>query len=279
MNKFLSLSTSSALILSAFLVTGCSSSGDGGGGTATVPANAVVIDSANAEAIVQTAASSGNTLGSALAVETTQIMSLQSALNSIQPLLKNVSTAHTATGVDFTEPCTNGGSISGSGTNADDGTTYTDSGTASFNSCNEGGFIINGSMTFSESGNYVTGDYTADASGSITMTFNNESGSGSFSFTGFVLSETGNYQDFTYSINQLTYAIDFVTNGSQGGGFLVSLTAPIVESNGDFCPESGHITITGANGTTAEGIYNGDGVTMTIKANGTVVNASATCYG
>lgn len=279
MKNSLTLSASTVLLSGLFLITGCSSSGDGGSSTATVPANAIVIDANNAEATVAAAASSGDMLGSALAVEATQILSLQSALDTIRPILKNIPTANVATGVDFTEPCSGGGSISGSGTNTDDGTLYTDSGTVSFNSCNEAGFIMNGSMTFSESGNYMTGDFQADASGSINMSFTNEGGSGSFSFTGFVMSETGNYQDFTYTINDLTYAIDFVIDGSQGGGFLVSLTAPIVESTGDFCPESGHITITGANGTTAEGIYNGDGATMTIKANGNVVTVSATCYG
>ena len=62
------------------------------------------------------------------------------------------------------------------------------------------------------------------------------------------------------------------------------MTAPIVETSGgyDSCPESGTILITGANGSTAEGIYNGDSSTnppgtMTIKANGVVVDDLATC--
>ena len=59
----------------------------------------------------------------------------------------------------------------------------------------------------------------------------------------------------------------------------VSTNTPlsIGKCGGFSCPESGHITVTGANASTAEGIYNGDD-TMTIKANGVVVNASAPCY-
>ncbi len=276
MNKFITLSTSTAVLLYALLIAGCSSSDDGGTTTtARVPANAIVIDATNAETTVQAATSSTTTLGSTISVETTQVLSLKSALNTIRPKLKNISTANVAAGVDFSEPCTDGGSISGSETSTDDGTTYTESGTASFNNCIEGSLTINGAISFAESGNYVTGAFTDDISGSITMTFNG--GSDSFSFSGFVFSETGNKLNFTYTINELTYTIDFIISGTQGGGFLVGLLAPIVESNGFGCPESGHILITGANGTTAEGIYNNDG-TMTIKANGADITTASTCY-
>ncbi len=273
--------TSAALVSGLFLITGCSSSDDSGGG-ASVPANAVVIDSTNAESTVLAAASSASTLEStfsALGAETTQILGLESALDIITPLVKNLSnntSQNTATGITFNEPCTSGGSISGSFTETTSGTTTTDSGSASFNSCNESGFIINGSLSYTETSDSVTGVYSDNSSGSITM--NDTSSNSSFSFTGFVYAENGNSQLFTYTTTQLTYAINFVANGTAGGGFLVTLSAPIVESTGDSCPESGHITVTGANGTTAEGIYNGDG-TMTIKANGAIVNTIAACFG
>jgi len=275
MNKFIALSVSTMFITGIVLSTGCSSSDSGSSGPA-VPVNAVAIDNTNAETTVQSALSSATTLSSVLSVETTQVLGLKSALNTIKPILENISMTDVATGVDFSEPCADGGSISGSGTESDDGTTYSRSGSVSFNNCTELGFTINGRVTFSSSENYMTGGYTNNFSGSLAMTFN--SGSDSFKFSNFAFAETGNNFNYTYTISQLTYAIDFVINGTQGGGFLVTLTAPIIESTGNFCPESGHITITGANGTTAEGIYNGDDATLTIKANGTVVNPSAPCY-
>jgi hypothetical protein len=276
MNKYLTLSTSAVMLSGLFLFTGCSSSSDDGGTpVASVPANAIVIDETNAETTVQAAVGSATTLGSVFSVETTQVLSLKSALNTITPILKNISTIDVATGTDFSEDCTGGGTVSGSSTETDDGTTYSESGTVSFNNCIEQGFTINGTVTYSSSGNYVTGAYTDNFSGSLTMTFN--SGSDSFNFSNFAFAETGNYSNYTYTISQLTDAIDFVINGTQGGGFLVTLIAPIVESDGNYCPESGHIKVTGGNDTTAEGIYNGDG-TMTIIANGTVVRTDAPCY-
>lgn len=279
MNKLVTFSTTTALLSGLVLVTGCSSGGGGSTG-ASVPANAIVIDSTNAETTVQSAASSADNLATVLAVDSHQFINLQSALDVVKPLLKNITdnpSANTATGITYSEPCSGGGSISGSFNSSGDDTNYSDSGSGSFNACVEAGFTINGSISFSNSGSYVTGAYTENASGSLNMLFNG--GSDSFKFTGFVLAITGNNQTFEYSINQLTYSIDYVIGGTQGGGFLVTLTAPIVENNGGSfsCPESGHITVTGANGTTAEGIYNGDN-TMTIKANGEIVNASALCY-
>ena len=85
--------------------------------------------------------------------------------------------------------------------------------------------------------------------------------------------------DSTYNTAKSTFAIDFIVNGISSDGFLSELKAAIVDSTGfGSCPESGHIFITGANGTTAEGIYNGDGLTMTIKANGEVVDTGPVCY-
>lgn len=272
-NSVKTLTTSTALLSGLFLITGCSSSDDGSS-AASVPANAVTITEANAESTVQSASSSSTTLNSTLGVETTQSISLKGAINMIKPLL-DINSANIAAGVNFSEPCLDGGSISGSATESNDGTTYSENGAISFNNCIESGSIFNGTVNFSSTTNYSTGAYTDNFSGALNMSFNG--GNEVINFNGLIYSETGNNQTATYTVNKLTYSLNFTTNGTTGGGYLVTLTAPIVESNGDFCPESGHITITGANGTTAEGIYNGDG-TLTIKANGTVVNSTAFCY-
>lgn len=282
MNRLKTLSISTALLSSIVLITACSSSDEGGGGLASVPANATVIDSTNAESTVLAAASSAASLESAFSAvgaETTQSLSLRGTLDIISPLLKNLSnnaSYNSATGIAINEPCPQGGSISGTVTETTNATATTETGSVSFNSCNESGFIINGSFSFTDTSDIATGTYSENASGSITMSDANSNSS--FSFTGFVYAETGNNQNFTRTTTQLTYAIDFVANGTAGGGFLVTLTEPIVESSGDNCPESGHITVTGANSTTAEGIYNGDG-TMTIKANGVIVTTIAACFG
>ncbi len=79
------------------------------------------------------------------------------------------------------------------------------------------------------------------------------------SFTGIDFQKSGEMLDGTYTTAKSTFAIDFIVNGISSGGFLSELNAAIVESDGDSCPESGAIKITGGNNTTAEGIYNGDG--------------------
>ena len=287
MNKFLTIATSTTLLIGAFLITGCSSSDDGGGsGTATVPANAIVLDSTNAESTIATLVSSldtfGSTLDSVITVETIPVMGLNAALEIIEPLIKNRlknSGIDLTTGVAFSEggACTGSGTFSITGDSTDDGTTFSDTFTATFNNCIESSLTINGTVSGTFTENISTGAYADNVSGSLTITVVTSTDTVSISFNGLSFQETGNNLNFTYTTTQATYAIDFVINGTQGGGFLVSLTAPIVESNGDNCPESGHITITGANGTTAEGIYNGDG-TMTIKANGEIVTTTAVCY-
>lgn len=278
MNNHKTLYACTSLLTGIFLISSCSSSDDSGGG-ATVPANAITITAANAETTVRDAVDSESSLDSIpFAAETTQVISLKQALELIKPALNNASNStavNVATGVDFSENCSNGGSISGSATDTNDGTNISDSGSISFNSCSEASFFINGAISYSYTENIPSGNYTDNFSGSISLSA--DGGNLSINFSNAVFAESGNFFDGTYTVSQLSYSIDFVSDGAGSGGFLVTLTAPIVESNGDFCPESGHITITGANGTTAEGIYNGDG-TMTIKANGEIVNATAFCY-
>lgn len=301
MNKYLTPLAIVASFSTLAFITGCSSSDSN---TASVPPNAVVIDDTNAVGIVlgvtQTSAEPVEVL-EVIGVETTRVPNLYKALDIIKPLLTNISTVNASTSVDISRelPCANNngdGTISGSEITAEDGTTTT-SGSASFSNCT---FIsdfesitIDGNLSFSFSDN-LSDDYTSSVSGSITMsilvnndsslgdvsdngfTANSFSGNGTFTFSGFVFSETGNNFDNTYNIDQLTYAIDFVIDGTQGGGYLVTLNAPLTESGVNpisDCHGSGHIIITGANGTTAEGIFNNDD-TVTIKANGEIIQSA-----
>ena len=290
-NNIKTLATSAALFSGLLLMTSCSSGGGGGGGessTAGVPANAVTIDASNAEITVSSAASSVDQFGSSLpgsipiSVETTQNLNFKSALKEIKLSLRDNTTGSgidLATGVTFEDggDCLISGTYSQIMDVTSNGDNTTESGTASFSNCNDYNLILDGSISYSSTENSL-GDYSDDVSGWLAISVPD---SGLLvHFNGLVVNETGNYFDYTYTINQLTYSIDFVSTNGSGGGYLVTLTEPIVESSvGEFfsCPESGHITITGANGTTAEGIYNGDD-TMTIKANGVVVDPAAFCY-
>ena len=68
MNKLFVQSASTAALSGLLLITGCSSSSDSSGGVAAVPANAVVIDAANAEATVASSVTTFETLDFALGV-------------------------------------------------------------------------------------------------------------------------------------------------------------------------------------------------------------------
>ena len=287
MYKTFTLSASAVFISGLFLIAGCSSSGgdDGGTAPATIPTNATVIDANNAESMIAVIASSLSAFDQALAVETAPAMGLNAALDIVRPLIKNRlkdSGIDLATGVAYSESsaCTDGGSFSASGDETDDGTNFSETFTATFTNCNEFGFIIDGSLSGTFTENYDTGAYTDNVTGSLSITIVQSTETFKVSFTGLNFQENGNYQDGTYTTTQATFTLVVVVNGATQYSFLAELTAPIVESSGgEFsCPESGTILITGGNNTTAEGIYNGDGATMTIKANGSVVNPDAPCY-
>lgn len=289
MNIF-KLTSTSILISSAILATGCSSDSGGGGG-AQVPKNAIVITDANAETTIASSVTSVESIDSALSVlgaETTPTLGLLAMLDKVEPYIDNAKNAAGnsgadpvyASGVTFSENCTVSGSISGSFNSTGTDPNFNDSASVTFSNCDYGlGSVINGNFSSTSSWNYVTGEYSDTAKGSLSITTTSGSTTFKISFTGLDFAESGNDINGTYTVTKAKYAVDFVTNGTSNGGFAVALTAPIVESSGGFfsCPESGAVKVTGGNGSTAEGIYNGDG-TMTIKANGTVVNSSAPCY-
>ena len=292
MNKLITLSTSTAVLSGLLVMSGCSSdSATATGSTAAVPANAVVLDATNAEMTVASSVTTVDTLDFALAVDTAPAMGLLDALALVEPHIETAKDALQNNGADpaYGVAVSESGNCSVSGTfsfTGDEGGTFpsfTDSGNVTLVNCDDGiGFIINGNITWVESWNNETGDYSDTSTGFISVESTDVNNAFKFSFAGLDFAETGNdlvFGEETYTVTKATFSVDFVGGGANGGGFLVGLTAPIVESSGGYmsCPESGTVLITGANGTTAEGIYNGDG-TMTIKANGEVVDAAAPCY-
>ncbi len=264
--------TGPILLGAAVALSGCAGSGgddDKGKGGPGVPANAITITAANAEATVKSATATKDLVPTFGEPTPAVNLTLKGSLDLAKKIRQSSNSGPaTATGVTLTENCPGGGTITGSFTESGN----TDSGSITFNKCVDEGFTLSGTLDFSETLDPSTTVYSVTASGNLSATGNGTT----VNFNGFDFAENGNLNNMTYTITKFTYAFDVTTNGSSGGGFLVELTAPIVESTGDFCPESGAIKITGANSTTAELIYNGNG-TVTIKANGTVVNAAAAC--
>ena len=294
MNKYLTISASTMLLFAGlFLFTGCSSSDDAPVTPTpdpTVPVNLVEITPDNAEVIVEASVTSASAfedgLAAALAVETTPVIGLSGALDLVLPLIKDRlinSGIDLATGValpfNLVGACDVSGTWSESGTETEtsDLPDYALTFDATYVNCDDGvGYILDGSLSGSFTQDIATYEYSTAVTGNLSLIVAGDS-TVKIRFTGIDFQKSGEEFMFTYTTAKSTFAIDFIVDGTSSGGFMSKLNAPIVESNGDFCPESGHIFITGANSTTAEGIYNGDG-TMTIKANGAVVNATAPCY-
>lgn len=277
------------LLASTVTLTACLHSEDDAAG-ATVPANAITIDDLNAEAMVQSSVLSTGILDTALGVETTPTLGIRALLNLVKPRIEEIinttdtSGADPVYGVAFSDSGTCPGSLGGTFSFSGDetgtpGGPETSSATATFVDCDFGfGFIIDGSLSWNDNWNDGTGDYNETASGTIGFI---QTGGSTLEIilANMSFAETGNNIAETYTTTVATVSINFSTGGAAGvNGFLVQITDPIVETTGGFasCPESGTVRITGANGTYAEGTY--DGANLTISANGIVVGVAAMCY-
>jgi len=256
MNKLLTLAASAALISGQLLITGCSSSSDGGGTpTATVPANAVLIDdSATAESTMVYAVGTGITIVSAFGVETSTPLTARDIINLVfDKVQSNKNNAPAiASGVDLSGQLCITGTASGDETETN--TSY--SASATFSSCEIApGLFFTGAITvnstFSESGTY-----SDTASGNLTVLFTNGSNSTTLGFNGFNYAENGDNSTGGFTITTFTYAID----PSTGGGFTVQLAQPLVGNNQLPCElTSGQVLVTGAAGSQARGTFNSDG--------------------
>ena len=256
MNKFIRLSTFTALCSGLFLITGCSSGGDGGSGPgAGVPANAITIaDSITAETTTSTAVATGTIFISAIGIETSTTVTGRDILNIVlDKMNNNKNSTDLATGAIFNESC-----LAGSISVDETGTDQASSATIIFNACNVGGGIIfNGSISGSQTSTLPSGPYTINIAGNLTITF--DGSNESVGFNGFTYVANGNDSTGAYTVTTFTYAIA----PSSGGGFAVELSQPFVGN--DFfstCQlSSGQVLVTGAAGSQARG---------TVNANGTV---------
>ena len=250
MYKTFTLSVSAAFISGLVLITGCSSSDDGGGSVVTVPADAILIDSSlTAESTTAESLSTGNEIVSVFGVEASTTLTGKDILNIAMDKIRNDSRDSTslAIGVAFSEPC-DSGTISGDETETS--TSY--SATATFTDCVLGSLTLNGtfsiSATFTEN---LDGPYTVNASGNLTAT----TSSFSVGFNGFRFVENGNDGTGAYTTTTFTYTID----PSTGGGYAVQLTQALVGNENDSCElTSGQVLVTGAAGSQARGTINPD---------------------
>jgi len=224
-----------SFVASTLILTGCGSSGGGGTATPTLPSDAATINASNATGIATSAVATYDTVYAAIGIETTTLPSMKNVINKIKETAfnRNKQPINIVTGITDNLPCTNSGSIS----DTYNLTSTSDSGTLSFNSCNEGGIIFNGSFSYSYTWSNTTGDYNGTANGSLTMTV------ASNNFTVVIdISETGN--DFSGAFS-LTLSYSF--SGVPGAGFLVTTETPLT-GTGLFVT-SGQLLVQGANNT------------------------------
>jgi len=252
MNRLITSGISTALLSGLLLTTGCTSSDDSsGGGSAAVPANAILIDnSAVAESTSRSAVSTGSTIASVFGVEASAAITATDVLNLALKTLRNNNQGSTSstTGVAFSDPCTNGGSVSGNETET--GSSY--NATATFNSCVEGSITLNGNFSVNSTFTNPSGPYTINASGNLVASFSG----GNFGFNGFSFIESGDDSTGAYTTTRFTFAID----PSGGGGYAVQLTQPLVGNEFVSCElSSGQILVTGASGSQARATINSDG--------------------
>jgi len=253
MNKYLTISASTVLLFVGLLsITGCSSSDDGGSGGAVVPSDAVLInDSATAEETLIAAIGTGELITSAFGVEASTPLTAKDIIDIVFDKVKgsDQNSPDVAIGVDLSSDICMTGTASGDESETD--TSY--SASITFNACEVSyDLFFTGSLTLSSTWSNETSDYTDNASGNLTVTYNNDS----IGFNGFNFAKNGNQSSGDYTITTFTYAID----PSTGGGFTGQLTQPLVGNDYVSCGvTSGQVLVTGAEGSQARATFNTDG--------------------
>ena len=245
MKNLLTLSASTAFLSGLLFITGCSSDDAGSGGSAAVPANAILIDnSATAETTMSSALGTGILIASAFAVETAPAITAKDIINNVieRANINGHSSASIVTGVDLTSDfCPSGGTASGDETET--ATSYTAN--VTFSNCTDGSISLTGSLainaTFTAN---EDGPYTHNITGDLTISFSGET----TGFNGFNYADNGNDGTGAYTITSFTYAI----NPSAGGGFAVELSQSLVGNENISCElSSGIILVNGAAGSQA----------------------------
>ena len=236
-----------AITAAILLIAGCGGGGGGGGvsfPTPTLPVDAVVFDSLNAEDGTDAALNSaGSLLTAAGARGTNASFTVQDAFDMVTARVLNraKNSQPVATGVTTTTGCFVSGTVTE--TQTGNATATGGSGTMAFSNCNMDGIsIINGSFSFTVAVNDPIVDF--DFGGSLTFTLvANPSVVVSMVMNS---SQTINTTTLVFTISQ-TYAASGIPIGASTGGFLVTT---IVALELDFVSGviSGELLIQGANG-------------------------------
>jgi len=220
------------------------------GGGSSAPAG-IVLDSQNATDIATSA--------SLFAQASPNIVtSVEAGLPSTQEAIKVLTTlafdhdrhsTDVVTGVIPGAACSVSGSTSFSGSSS----ATTRSGTVTFNNCNEGLFVMNGSFTLNSSWTIGGGAFSNSGSGSVTMSVNSASFTLSLDYTSTGDSTTGAF------VNDISFTMAITNYGS----FSVDTTTAI-SGNLSTGFTSGVLIVSGGSNTRLRITYNNN-LTVTIE--------------
>lgn len=238
----------------AFLATGCGGS-DGGTSSPSLPANAVVITTANAVDIANMAIIFSETGSSLIGVEASSLP-IQSTIDRVveRAFDRNREASSIVAGVTTSDLC-------GSGSTDFNGTitATSSSGTLTFNNCTDFGITINGVFTFTSTWDISTGAYNDSGSGTITTSVSGLSFSMTLSYSAQGNSFSGDFSsNISYSISS-----PFLE------GFLVTTVQDLIGNLGVVT--GGQLIVEGRNGTRLRITFNSNN-TVTIdldNGNGT----------
>ena len=261
-----SLRTSYTL-LGVILLTSC---GGGSSSPPPLPANATPVDSSNAVDLALIA------LNSVLPVSEFRLKSESSNRDAVDlpnvrqilhdwPALSEPQIS-LATGVvrTFSGDCALGGTFTSNYSEDFIGNSYIRNGTDHKENCNERGEVVSGTISYTYTENLLDDNYNNNLSGNFQMTFDDGAFSWMARYSNLVHQETGNLFAGSYTVSTHNYALE-VISPTVLLGIVISLDAPIVETSGDRCPESGVIRVDGANGTSVLGEFAGRDANVVFK--------------
>ncbi len=239
-----------AITAAILLIAGCGGGGGGGGGvganfpTPTLPVDAVVFNSANAEdGTTASLNSAGSLITAASARGTNASFTVQDAFDLVTARVLNSAknSQPVATGATTVTTCTGPGG--GTVTETGNATATGGTGTMTFSNCDMDGIsIINGNFSFILAVNDPIFDF--DFGGSLTFTLVAPPND----VVSMVMnsSQTINTNTFAFTISQ-TYSVSGVPIGASTGGFLVTTIVPL-ELDSSFEVINGQLLIQGASG-------------------------------
>ena len=278
MKNLLNLSLISLFSLILVACGGSSGSDDGGGQTPT----RTEIDDTNGADVLSSSLLSIATFRS-LKPESGDQAGAEGTISFIKSLIGNNGTS--VGSADFklktdTTPCTISGDITDDYTEVTAGNVTTETGSTVADACvvphdsGTGTVRLDAELNYIEEENFVTGDFSSSADGFISVASAGISGQPdtTFGVTNFEFADTGNDLTNTFNISVLAYTFEF-DNGTFSFFVTIEVTDNIIESNGDSCPDSGTVVITGSNNTTVSGTFNGSSISVSINGNpvGTVL--------